>query len=85
MMEAIGSVEIARGAHTGKYNLRGTHWRAPGGSQERVIAEEYRKWAEELRYSHPFVSGVFLMGLVESYEADASRWDAEAGIRRRLQ
>jgi hypothetical protein len=73
------------GARTGLYNARGVHFRREGGDEERGLAAKYRKWAEVLRYTHPFVSSTLLMAMVKTYEHDASREDTEAGIRRRLQ
>lgn len=84
VMEDIQSERISDGAHTGLYNARGVVWRGEGGNQERELAEKYRRWATALQYSHPFVSSTLLMGMVRTYEHQASREDMEAGIRRRL-
>lgn len=84
VMEDLESEEISRGSHTGLYNSRGAHWRGEGGSQERELAAKYRRWAEALNFSHPFVSSSLLTSMVETYEYEAERQDAEAGIRRRL-
>lgn len=84
VMEDIQSEKISEGAHTGLYNSRGAHWRGEGGDQERQLADKYRKWAQPLQYSHPFVASTLLMGMVKTYEYEASREDTEAGIRRRL-
>jgi hypothetical protein len=84
VMEELQSEEISRGAHTGLYNARGVHWRGEGGGQERELADKYRKWAEALQFSHPFVSSTLLLGMVNTYEQEADREDNEAGIRRRL-
>lgn len=84
VMEELQSEEISRGAHTGLYNARGVHWRGEGGSQERELADKYRKWAEAIQFSHPFVSSTLLMEMVNTYQHDADREDNEAGIRRRL-
>jgi len=62
----------------------GVHWRAPGGGQERELAEKYRKWASALQFTHPYLSDELLMGMVKTYENEADREDTEAGIRRRL-
>lgn len=85
VLEEVQSKDIMRGAHTGLYNSRGVHVRGEGGDQEREIANKYRKWAEALQYSHPFVSSELLMGMVKTYEHEAERNDTEAGVRRRLQ
>ena len=84
VMEELGSEDISQGAHTGLYNSRGVHWRGEGGGQERELAAKYRKWAEALDFSHPFVSSSLLTSIVETYEREAERQDTEAGIRRRL-
>jgi hypothetical protein len=84
VMEDIQSENISRGARTGKYNLRGAHFRGEGGSDERKLATAYRAWADALQYSHPFVASSLLMQLVKTYEHEAGMHDAEAGIRRRL-
>ncbi|MCG7391965.1 HigA family addiction module antitoxin [Microvirga sp. ACRRW] len=84
VMEDIQSESISEGAYTGLYNARGVHWRGEGGDQERELARKYRTWANALHYSHPFVASTVLTSLAKTYEDQASREDAEAGIRRRL-
>jgi addiction module HigA family antidote len=84
VMEDLQSERISSGAHTGLYNARGVHWRGEGGDQERELSAQYRKWAEALQYSHPFVSSNLLMGMVKTYEHEANREDTAAGIRRRM-
>ncbi len=84
VLEEFHSEKISNGVHTGLFNARGAHWRGEGGDQERALADRYRKWAEALQYSHPFVSSTLLMGMVKTYEAEANREDTEAGIRRRM-
>ncbi|MDR6841329.1 HigA family addiction module antitoxin [Pseudoxanthomonas sacheonensis] len=84
VLEDIHSRAIMRGAHTGLYNSRGAIWRGEGGDQERGLADKYRAWANELQYSHPFVASELLMGMARTYEAEASREDTQARIRRRM-
>jgi addiction module HigA family antidote len=84
VIEEIQSEKISDGARTGLYNARGVHLRGEGGDQERELAAKYRKWVEALQYTYPFVSSTLLMGMVKTYEYDATREDTEAGIRRRL-
>ncbi|GAB1722016.1 MAG: hypothetical protein NTNFB01_09120 [Nitrospira sp.] len=84
VMEDLRSESVMRGAQTGRYNARGVHSRGEGGDQERELAQEYRNWAEAVQFTHPYVSSELLMGMVKTYEADASREDTESGIRRRL-
>jgi len=84
MIEELNSCKVFDGAHTGIYNLRGAHWRGDGGAQERDLATKYRGWGEALRYTHPYLSSSLLMVVAKTYEREAEREDAEAGIRRRL-
>jgi addiction module HigA family antidote len=84
VIDDIQSESMAEGARTGVYNSRGAHWRGEGGEQERELAEKYRKWSEELQFSHTFVASKLLMGLAKTYDREASREDTDAGIRRRL-
>ena len=84
VMEDVRSKAMMEGAHNGLYNSRGVTLRGEGGGQERALADKYRAWANALQYSHPFVASELLMDMVKTYEYEASRWDTEAGIRRRL-
>lgn len=84
VMEDVHSKDMMDGARTGLYNSRGVTWRGQGGDQERDLAEKYRTWANALQYSHPFVASEALMGMVATYEQEAVREDAKAGIVRRL-
>ncbi|HML06616.1 MAG TPA: HigA family addiction module antitoxin [Xanthobacteraceae bacterium] len=84
VMEEIQSEPLMQGAQTGVYNSRGVHLGGEGGDKERELAEKYRKWGQALQVSHPFVASKLLMGLVETYENEASREDMAAGIRRRM-
>ena len=83
VMEEIQTEALASGAHTGLYNARGAHWRGEGGSEERGLAEKYRRGARLLQYSHPFVATVH-SGMAKTYEHEASYHDTEADIRRRM-
>lgn len=84
VLEELQSENIMNGMRTGVYNSRGVHWRGEGGEQERELASKYRRWAEALQFSHPFVSSSLLSGLVKTYENEADREDIEAGVRRRM-
>ena len=84
VMEEIQSESMMSGAHTGIYNSRGIHGRGEGGTQERELADKYRKWGQALQVSHQFVASKLLMGLAKTYDHEANREDTEAGIRRRL-
>ena len=84
VMEELHSKKMMEGARTGLYNSRGVTSRGEGGDQERVLADKYRKWANAVQYSHPFVASHLLMEMVRTYEHEASREDVEARLRRRL-
>lgn len=84
VMEDIQSEDMVRGAHTGVYNSRGVHTRGPGGDQERQLAEKYRKLAQQIRASSPYVASELLLRLTNTYERDAAREDTEEKINRRL-
>ena len=83
-MEDLQSEDMMRGVHTGVYNSRGFHTRGQGGDQERQLAEKYRKWAQQLRMSSPFMASELLMKLTDTYEREAAREDTEARINQRL-
>lgn len=84
VMEELQLEDVVRGAHTGLYNSRGVHWRAKGGDQERELANKYRAWSKALQISHPFVSSNLLMGMVRTYEREASREDTASALHHRL-
>jgi addiction module HigA family antidote len=84
VMEDVQSEDMMSGAHTGVYNSRGVHTRGPGGDQERQLADKYRKWAQQIRMSSPYVASELLMKLTGTYEREAAREDTEAKISRRL-
>ncbi|WP_426994022.1 hypothetical protein [Methylomonas sp. CM2] len=84
VLEEIQSIPMIEGMRVGVYNARGAHWRAEGGSQERVLAEKYHKWGNALRVSHQFVATSLLFALAKDYERDANREDTEADINRRI-
>jgi hypothetical protein len=83
-MEDILSEDMMRGAYTGVYNSRGVHTRGPGGDQERQLANKYRKLAQQIRASSPYVASELLLRLTETYEREAVREDTEEQINRRL-
>ncbi|MFD2058251.1 hypothetical protein ACFSQT_35765 [Mesorhizobium calcicola] len=68
VMEDLQSESLSNGAHTGLYNARRRHWRGEGGGQERELADKYRRWADALQFTHPFVSSSLLMSMVKTYE-----------------
>lgn len=84
VIEEIRSADMMSGTHTGVYNARGAHWRGNGGDQERALADKYRKWAQQVRASSPFVASELLMRLTKTYEREAASHDTETKIGRRL-
>jgi addiction module HigA family antidote len=84
VMEDIQSEDMMSGARTGEFNSRGVHVRGPGGEQERQLADKYRKWAQQVRTSSPYVASELLMKLTDTYERQAAREDTEEKISRRL-
>jgi addiction module HigA family antidote len=84
VMEDVQSESMMRGAHTGVYNSRGVHSRGPGGDQERQLADMYRKWAQQIRTTSPYLASELLMKLTDTYEREASREDTEEKINHRL-
>jgi Ca2+-binding EF-hand superfamily protein len=84
VMEDIESEDMMTGAHTGVYNSRGAHVRGNGGEQENQLADKYRKWAQQIRTSSPFVASELLMKLTKTYEREANREDMEEKINQRL-
>jgi len=52
-----------------------------GGAQERTLAASFRRYADALSATHPFLSAT-LKGIARSYEAHAKREDDEAALRR---
>ncbi|MGZ8937081.1 MAG: HigA family addiction module antitoxin [Halobacteriota archaeon] len=84
VMEEVHSKNMIAGMRTGRYNARGAHRRGEDGTQERELADIYRVWENELRYSHPFVASELLKEMVWTYEHEANREDTEACLRRRL-
>ncbi len=84
VMEKFRSEAMADGAYETIFNSRGVVMRGEDGAQEREIADRYRKWAEALGNSHPFVASRLLRKVAGYYERDAEREDTKAEIRRRL-
>jgi addiction module HigA family antidote len=82
-LEAVGSRDLGRGFIVATRNLRGVHWRKPGGDQERELAAKYRAWASSVSFSYPYVSRL-LLGIAASYEHDGERQDADEEVRKRL-
>ena len=82
-LDAIGTEEVNSGFHTGKYNSRGVHWRAPGGGQERDLAKKFRDDAEAIRLDHPFTARC-LLELATDYDHQGRWHDTDEAVRKRL-
>ena len=70
---------LEEGFAIGRFNQRGVTFRSPysGGDQERLLARQYREWADKIRDDWPR-AGAVLDDLANGYEADARREDASA-------
>lgn len=70
---------MRRSFEMGVYNNRGVTTRMPydGGGQERVLAERYRHYSNDIALEFPLASKV-LSDIAESYERDALRHDRDA-------
>lgn len=84
VLEDIQSEPMIRGISTGRFNMRGAHWRGRGGDQERSIADDYRKAAGALEYSHPFVATALLANLAQQYERIGKHEDTDELVSQRL-
>lgn len=84
VLEEIASEQIGRGVFFAECNGRGVVARGPGGDQEREMAARYRKWANELRYTHPFVARKVLDELAKYYERLAQRHDEDTQVTERV-
>jgi hypothetical protein len=74
VLEEFDVPDIDRGLMTERHNLRGAFWRGEGGSQERELAEENRRWARIVEGHWPRTALV-LEAIAESWEEDARRED----------
>ncbi|QRN34303.1 hypothetical protein [Pectobacterium brasiliense] len=70
--------DIRRGFYTGVHNSRGATTRMPydGGTQERQVAEKFRRFANNWKDSKPNLS-VMIEKLAKSYEYEAKRQDED--------
>ena len=82
-LERNASEHVAQGFEVGTINSRGVVVRGEGGAQERELVAKYRRWAKLRRSNYPFVSSL-LGRIADSYDREASRWDAEMQLERRL-
>jgi plasmid maintenance system antidote protein VapI len=82
-LDAIGTEAVKSGFHVGKFNSRGVVCRAPGGGQERVLANKFRRDAEAIRNDHPFAARC-LMELAFDYDRQGQWHDTDEAVRKRL-
>ncbi len=70
--------DIRRGFHTGVHNSRGVTSRMPydGGTQERQVAEEFRRFSSHWQNSKPNLAAM-IESLAKSYEHEARRQDED--------
>jgi hypothetical protein len=75
--------EMRIGFEVGTRNGRGVSVRSPtaGGIQERALAARFRRYADALSVTHPFLSAS-LEEIARSYDADARREDDRAALTR---
>ncbi|WP_253773712.1 toll/interleukin-1 receptor domain-containing protein [Goodfellowiella coeruleoviolacea] len=73
------SAYMAQGFVAGAVNNRGLSVRDQfsGGEQERVLAGQYDRWAEQLNIQWPFVARL-LRDCADSFRDDAAYWDRDA-------
>ncbi len=85
VMEAVASQDIANGLFLGTRNARSVSVRkvGEGGGQERNLAGQYRRWAEQRAFDYPFVSTV-LNRIANSYDEEAQWWDSDVKVKKRL-
>ena len=83
-LETVASEDVAEGFRTGKLNARGMVARSgQGGDQERELAAQYRRWAQQRRVDYPFARSV-IHSIAQWYDDDAKRQDARAALDKRL-
>jgi addiction module HigA family antidote len=82
-LDAFASQDIARGFSVGRVNLRGVHWRAKGGQQERDLALQYRGWAKAAAFQWPFTARC-LEQIAQSYDHQAVWHDTDENVQKRI-
>jgi hypothetical protein len=85
LVDRIGSDDIETGFIIEEHNSRGVWTKSPaeGGSQERALAERFRRLGAPLANGWPR-SAAMLGRLADSYEADARREDERMELRENL-
>ena len=81
-MDSLASQQFVEGFAIGKQDQRGFVQRDEGGTQERALAAQFRRWAR--RRVHYPVANKVLERIASSYEHEAAIWDVEETLDRRL-
>ena len=84
-LERISSAEVENGFIIGTNNARGVVTRqiSEMGDQERELAVNYRRWAQQIAYEFPRAGGI-LERIAAGYDDDASRRDTNGSLQRRF-
>ena len=82
IIDEIKSDDLDNGFSVGIYNKRGAVTKSPfdGGKQERVLAEQFRRYADKWSIRYPRTAAI-LTKIAEGYENEAKREDKEAERR----
>jgi len=74
LLEHYSSQDIEHRLEIAVYNRRGAYFRAPGGDQERKLAQKFRSYAEQIeaRWSR---AGAVLRRIQSYYEHEAEKYD----------
>ena len=82
-IEQLSSQEFDRGLHAAFFNARGTTSRPmdEGGQQERVLADQYRGWADVIDVEAPRIAAV-LRSLADTYVRHGKDEDIDARVHR---
>ncbi len=83
VMEKIGTQSFMSALEIGLYNSRGVHSGGHGGEQERSIANQYKKWAMSVEFTHLKVHKM-LLNMVRTYENEALRNDKDLVLNKRI-
>jgi len=85
IVEALASDELERGIEVEVFNSRGVTTRDPyaGGSQERVLVDQYARYAEQLGFDYPRTKNM-LKRIADNWANDARREDMESELREDL-
>ncbi|MCX0116888.1 XRE family transcriptional regulator, partial [Escherichia coli] len=78
IIEILSSDELEQGIQIGRYNKRGVfaRMRYEGGNQERILAEQYREWANSM--PHCVRTSAMLFRIADEWEYSAKNADMRA-------